>query len=310
MYTPELGMIHKEFRAINMQNTKNTIYSFAPEAVTVALLGRNLKASNSKFWFEVTMAGFPKLEPVDSQGEPTSFGELEQFKFGFEIEKASSVFSLMDIDKKSFEQVGTMSDIISGIKDVALDEYINLFSYILNHTHDGIFRTFGDEYPSMTNRGSDSLWSKVEADGSITNLAENLGSNVFGNAGIIDAKKKIRSHQTPYRTRVKANVLGAIVDRRQYDVAMDIVNPIATSDNASLKLSSRGLPIGVADFNNEQDWYLITDKTQIGFGYYPGYMFPQFRTFDDGLSNNTKIITEWFNKGYVARPTGYFYNKF
>jgi len=304
------SIIHKELRTINMNNVQNTVYKFAPEAVTVALLGRNFKVSQSKFASSIIISGFPELKPVDAQGEPTSFGELEQFSMQLKMEKLSSLFSIMDIDKKSFDQVGSTSNIVMGIKDVALDSYINKISEVLRNTHNGKYRTHNGEIPSMVNRGANSIWSKVEDDGSITNLALNLGSNMFGNAGIMGAKKAIRSHKTPYGTRVKSNVLGVIVDRRNYDEAVDIVSSIQLGDDLTQRLASYRLPIGVADFDNENDWLMVTDKTEIGISYYPGFMFPQLRAYNKDSSNNWNVVTEWFVQGYIASPTGYFLNKF
>jgi len=305
-----LKIVHKEIRVINMINTRDSVFSFSPEAVTVALLGKNLKQSNSKFQTEVTLSGYPPLKKVDAQGNPTSEGSLTQFKMSFEIEKEAAVFNIMDIDMRSLSQVGTITEVLEGIRDVALDAYIDKFSYVLNNATTGIFRTFNGEIPSLVNRGANSIWSKIEADGSITNMAKNLGSNAFGNAGILDAKKNIRTHMTPYRTRVKANIIGAIVDRRNYDAAADIVASNQLGTDRKQLVSSYRLPLGVLDFKNENDWWMITDKTQVGFGYYPGMMFPQHRTHRDGVSNNAKIITEHFTKGYIARATGYFQNKF
>ena len=133
---------------------------------------------------------------------------------------------------------------------------------------------------------------------------------MFGNAGIKAAKRAIRSHRTPYDTKIKSNVLGVIVDRRVYDDAVDIVSSIQLGDDLTQRLSSYRLPVGVADFDNENDWYMITDMTQIGLVYYNGFMFPQIRSYNEDLSNNFNIMTERFITGYVGSPTGYFYNKF
>lgn len=305
-----LLMVHKELRTINMNNVQASIYKFSPEATTVALLGRNFKSSSSKFWSSFILSGFPKLKPVDAQGEPTSFGELEQFSMRVELKKEASVFSIMDIDKRSFDGVGQTSNILEGIRDVGLDSFIDKISYILNNSHNGKFRTHNGEIPSLVNRGANSIWSKVNPDGSITNFAENLGSNTFSNAGIMDAKKKIRSHRTPYNTRIKSNVLGVIVDRRNYDNAVDIVSSINLGDDLTQRIASYRLPIGIADFDNENDWYMITDKTEIGLTFYNGFMFPQFRAYLENSSNNYRVVTEWFIQGHIASPTGYFYNKF
>ncbi len=305
-----LKIMHKELRTINMNNIEASVTKFQPEAVTIALLGRNFKVSRSKAWTDIIISGFPRLKEIDAQGNPQSFGELEQFSMSVEMKKFASGFKIMDIDKRSFDQVGTTSNILQGLKDVALDSYIDKISEILNHLTDGTYRTFNGEIPTLAMRGANSIWSKVESDGSITNLAENLGSNMFGNAGIMDAKKKIRSHKTPYGTRIKSNVTGIIVDRRNYDNAVDIVSSIQLGNDRTQRLASFRIPIGVADFNNENDWLMVTDKTEIGIVYYPGFMFPQIRFYNDPASNNWNAITEWFVEGHVGLPTGYFLNKF
>jgi len=303
-------VVHNELRIVNMDNTKNSLYTLSEEAITVAMLGRNFKQTSSKFTVMVTMSGFPELKPVDPQGQPTSYGELEEFGMRVKIEKFSSVFSTLDIDRRSLDNAGRMVQVMDGIRDVALDAYIDNLSYTMNHSHDGEFRVMNGEYASMTDRGKNSIWSEELEDGTIQNNAHNMGSNEFSSAGIKAARKAIRSHKTPYRTRIKSTVLGAIVDRNALDDAKDVVGSINQGVSRTNMIASFGLPLGVLDFSNEKDWYLITDKAQIGFAYYPGFMFPQYSRYLESVSNNDQIVTDWFKKGYIARPTGYFYNKF
>lgn len=299
-------VIAKQTNALVLKGAREGMLNdFTGEALTFRALATNLIQSDSKYYGIVSMKGFPKLKRTDAQGNHTSYGTLSSFSMSIEISKDSAVLPIQDIDRRNYEAVGTMQIIRRGMYAVVAESVADFQSDLLNNLHTGKFRTFNGEIPAQATRPNTSLYMIPDEDGNLVNVAENVGAFPMSPEGITATAAKIKTHKTPFGTRLPLKIMCIVVHTSKEDEVRKIVRDFNITNDFG-----EPMPVGTADFKHKDTWLMLSTAHQIGWAFYPGFMFPVIRTHVDQLKNELDIIGEWFVTGYVAAATGFFLNIF
>jgi hypothetical protein len=105
-------------------------------------------------------------------------------------------------------------------------------------------------------------------------------------------------------------VLGVIVSRQRYREARHIVENERLGSDFDVYRDVYGMPVGLADFEDERTWILITSSARIGWAVFTGNLFPTIFTYRDPETENAGIVTKWYNTPFALLPYGFYLNKF
>lgn len=312
------AILHRQIEIVARDGGRSAFAEESGQAVMWQILMAGAMLSDSKSIASIKLDGFPLLGKKDANGNILSKGELTEVIHYVSMKSLGSSMPIGHIDAKSLLQTGGFADVVAGQNSATQESIYYAGSGLLRGLTTGTFEvmnnagtweeispmlTYGDEVPAPATRTS-GLWYKNS-----TNYAPNRGSAEFSADAFIAALAALRQQKTLYGTTIPFSRVYLIVSRAKYDEVKELVmNDQFGTD--LMKRQIKGLTVGYFEAEDDRDWILVTDKAQMGFAFFPGYMVPSTEIISDPVTKNLQLITHWYMNAYCASPTGFYINKF
>ncbi len=298
-------IILRTMSAVKNKFGRESLQSNADEVPAIAFFMGNLIVSGSKEYAEAQYYNFPKLQPVDSNGDIVSRSKLKSISTKFAMSKMASSLDIPDMDALAMTKAGTMEDIAMGIASVNNQSVVDMCSYVCKNLYTGVLKAFG-ETPCLVNRPSGSVFVKDSV-----NLVPNMGALELSAESLKYARQKLAMHKDLDGTnKSSGRPYLLIVDRRNIENARDILSEIYKGDSSNPEIQFGGIQLACLDLDDEKDWLLVTDKAQFGFAVWSETVMPSVFAYTENENEEVHYISKWYVEPYCLSPYGIFFSKF